>query len=57
MAEPNNPLDSLANSKMIDSMVDFMGKMFMVPARMVRENLVEPFRPKESYPWYHRRCG
>ena len=46
---PNNP------ENLITSLTDFVGKMIMTPARMVRENLVEPFRPKESYPWYHRR--
>ena len=36
-------------------MEDFFSRMFLVPARFVRENLVEPFRPKEAAPWYHRR--
>jgi len=40
--------------KTMDSLSDFMKSMVVVPARMVRENLVEPFRG-ESYPWYHRR--
>ena len=36
-------------------MEDFFARMFMAPARFVRENMVEPFRQKEVAPWYHRR--
>jgi len=48
-------LDEYDPKNTVNSIVDFMGKMVMTPARFVRENLVEPFRPTESYPWYHRR--
>ena len=52
------PEETVANNpqNILTSITDFMGKMVMGPARMVRENLVEPFRG-EPYPWYHRRYG
>ena len=46
--------DASPGVRMMDSFSDFMRGMVVAPARMVRENLVEPFRG-ESYPWYHRR--
>jgi len=43
------------STNIVVSMEDFFARMFMAPARFVRENMVEPFRQKEVAPWYHRR--
>jgi hypothetical protein len=54
MAEDNNAFNVPLGERKLDSMMSFVTSMFVVPAKFVREKIVEPNRGPE-YPWYHRR--